>query len=62
MALQKDKDKDIQTQTKTNKKFFQDSMYAIFFKIRGFKDSKYYIDCLLVMTKTKDKNTILCIY
>ena len=32
------KDKDTQTQTKTNKKCFQDPMYAIFFKSRGFKD------------------------
>ena len=55
--LQKDKykDKDTQTQTKTNTKFFQDPMYAIFFKNRGFKDLKYYIDCLLLMTKTKTK-------
>ena len=50
--LQKDKykDKDTQTQTKTNKKWFQDPMYAIFIHIRGFKDLKYYIGCLLVMT------------
>ena len=33
-----DKDKDTQTQTKTNTKCFQDPMYAIFFKRRGFKD------------------------
>ena len=32
---------------------FQDPMYAIFIKSRGFKDFKYYIGCLLVMTKTK---------
>ena len=45
--LQKDKykEKDTQTPTKTNTKCFQDLMYAIFIK--------YYIDCLLVMTKTK---------
>ena len=30
-------------------------MYAIFIKSRGFKDLKYYIGCLLVMTKTKTK-------
>ena len=40
------------TQTKTNTKCFQDPMYAIFFKSRGFKDLRYYIDCLLLMTKT----------
>ena len=47
--LQKDKykEKDTQTPTKTNTKCFQDLMYAIFIK--------YYIDCLLVMTKTKTK-------
>ena len=55
--LQKDKykDKDTQTQTKTNTKCFQDPMYAIFIKSRGFKDLKYYIGCLLVMTQTKTK-------
>ena len=47
------KDKDTQTQTKTNTKWFQDPMYAIFVKSRGFKDLKYYIGCLLVMTQTK---------
>ena len=53
--LQKDKykDKDTQTQTKTNTKCFQDPIYAIFFISRGFKDLKYYIGCLLVMTQTK---------
>ena len=53
--LQKDKykDKDTHTQTKTNTKGFQDLMYAIFIKSRGFKDLKYYIGCLLVMTQTK---------
>ena len=53
--LQKDKykNKDTQTQTKTNKTCLQDPMCAIFFKSREFKDLKYYIDCLLVMTKTK---------
>ena len=35
--LQKDKD----TQTKTNTKCFQDPMYAIFIKSRGFNDLKY---------------------
>ena len=55
--LQKDKykDKDTHTQTKTNTKCFQDPMYAIFIKSRGFKDLKYYIGCLLVMTKTKTR-------
>ena len=55
--LQKDKykDKDTQTQTKTNTKCFQDPMYAISIKTRGFKDLKYCIGCLLVMTKTKTK-------
>ena len=55
--LQKDKykDKDTHTQTKTNTKCFQDPMYAIFIKSRVFNDLKYYIDCLLVMTKTKTK-------
>ena len=53
--LQKDKDKDTHTQTKTNTKCFQDRMYAAFIKSRGFKDFKYYIGCLLVMTKTKTK-------
>ena len=55
--LQKDKykDKDTQTQTKTNTKCFQDPIYAIFFISRGFKDLKYYIGYLLVMTKTKTK-------
>ena len=45
------------TQTKANKntKLFQDSMYAIFVKSRGFKDLKYYLGCLLVMTQTKTK-------
>ena len=33
-------------------------MYAIFIKSRGFKDLKYYICCLLVMTKTKTKSYI----
>ena len=51
----KDKDKDSKTQTKTNTKCFQDPIYAIFFKSRGFKDLKYYIGCLLVMTQTKTK-------
>ena len=51
----KDKDKDTQAQTKTNTKCFQDPMYATFFKSSGFKDFKYYIDCLLLMTKTKTK-------
>ena len=47
--LQKDKykDKNTHTQTKTNTKCFQDPMYAIFIKIRGFKDLKKYIGCLL---------------
>ena len=36
--LQKYKYKDKDTQTKTNTKCFQDPMYAIFFKSRGFKD------------------------
>ena len=49
------KDKDTHTQTKTNTKCFQDPMYAIFIKSRGFKDLKYSIGCLLVMTKTKTK-------
>ena len=53
--LQKDKYKDKDTQTKTNTKCFQDPTYAIFFKSRGFKDLKYYIGSLLVMTKTKSK-------
>ena len=53
--LQKEKDKDTHTQTKTNTKCFQDPMYAIFIKSSGFKDLKYYIGCLLVMTKTKTK-------
>ena len=53
--LQKDKYKDTQTQTKTNTKCFQDPMYAIFIKSRGFKDLKYYIACLLVMTETKQR-------
>ena len=53
--LQKDKYKDIDTHTKTNTKCFQDPTYAIFFKSRGFKDLKYYIGSLLVMTKTKSK-------
>ena len=51
--LQEDKYKD--TQTKTNTKCFQDPMYAIFIKSRGFKDLKYYIGSLLVMTKTKTR-------
>ena len=34
------------TQTKTNTKCFQDPMYAIFIKSRGFKDLKYYIGFL----------------
>ena len=46
--------KDTHTQTKTNPKCFRDPMYAIF-KSRGFKDSKYDIGCLLVMTKTRTK-------
>ena len=37
------------------KKCFQDPMYAISIKSRGFNDLKYYIGCLLVMTKTKTK-------
>ena len=41
------------TKTQTNTKCFQDPMHAIFIKSRGFRDLKYYIDCLLVMTKTK---------
>ena len=41
------------TQTKTNTKWSKDPMYAIFFKTRGFEDLKYYIGCLLLMTKTK---------
>ena len=49
------KDKDTHTQTKTNTKCFRDPMYAIFIKSRGFKDLKYYIGCLLVMTKTKTR-------
>ena len=53
--LQKDKYKDIDTHTKINTKCFQDPTYAIFFKSRGFKDLKYYIGSLLVMTKTKSK-------
>ena len=53
--LQKDKYKDKDTQTKTNTKCFQDPMYAIFIKSRGFKDLKYYIGCLLVMTKTRTR-------
>ena len=53
--LQKDKYKDTHTQTKTNTKCFEDPIYAIFIKSRGFKDLKYYICCLLVMTKTKTK-------
>ena len=58
--LQKDKykDKDTQTQTKTNTKCFQDPIYAIFFISRGFKDLKYYIGCLLVMTQTKTKTQL----
>ena len=58
--LQKDKykDKDTQTQTKTNKTCLQDPMCAIFFKSREFKDLKYYIDCLLVMTKTKTETQL----
>ena len=51
----KTKTKDTQTQAKTNTKCFQDPMYAIFIKIRVFKDLKYYIGCLLVMTKTNTK-------
>ena len=43
------------THTKTNTKWFQDPMYAIFFKSRGFKDLNYYIGCPLVMRKTKTK-------
>ena len=43
------------TYKKTNTKLFQDPMYAIFFKSRGFKDLRYYIACLLVTTKTKTK-------
>ena len=50
-----DKDKDTQTQTKTNTKCFEDLMYTIFFKSRGFKDLRYYIGCLLMMTKTKNQ-------
>ena len=45
--------KKTKTKTQPNTKCFQDPMYAIFFKGRGFKDLKYYIGCLLVMTKTK---------
>ena len=43
--------------TKTNTKCFQDTMYAIFIKSRGFKDLKYYFGTggLLVMTKTNTK-------
>ena len=41
--LQKDKYKDKDTHTQTNTKCFQDPMYAIFFKSRGFKDIKYCI-------------------
>ena len=48
------KDKDTHTQTKTNTKCFQDPMYTIFFKIRGFKDKRYYIGCLLFFDKDKD--------
>ena len=38
--LQKDKykDKDTETQKQTKTKCFQDPMYAIFLKSRGFKD------------------------
>ena len=50
--LQKDKYKDKDTQTQTNTKCFQDPMFAIFIKSRGFKDLKHYIGCLLVMAKT----------
>ena len=50
--LKEDKYKDKDTQTKTNTNCFQDPMYAIFQK-QGPKDLKYYIGCLLVMTKTK---------
>ena len=46
---------DAQTKANTNTKWFQDPMYAIFVKSRGFKDLKYYIGCLLVMTQTKTK-------
>ena len=42
-----------QTQTTTNTKCFQDPMDAIFFKSMWFKDLKYFIGCLLVMTQTK---------
>ena len=49
------KDKGTHTQIKTNTKCFQDPMYAIFIKSRGLKDLKYYIGCLLVMTKTKTR-------
>ena len=45
--LHKDYYKDKDTQTNTNTKCFQDPMYAIFFKHRGFKDLKYYIGSLL---------------
>ena len=44
---------DTQTKANTNTNLFQDSMYAIFVKSRGFKDLKYYLGCLLVMTQTK---------
>ena len=37
---------------------FQDPVYAIFIKSRGFKDLKYYIGCLLVKTKTKTKSYV----
>ena len=42
------------THTQTNTKCFQDPMYTIFFKIRGFKDKRYYIGCLLFFDKDKD--------
>ena len=45
--LKKDKD----THTQTNTKCFQDPMYAIFIKSRGFKDLRYYIGCLLLVDK-----------
>ena len=44
------------TQTKANTKCFKDPMFAIFLKVSGFKDFKYYMD--MDMSDMKDMDMV----
>ena len=60
--LQKDKYKDKDTQTETNKKCFQDPMYAFFFQKQGVQRFKILYWLSSCDDKDKDRDTILCIF